>query len=338
MWFLEPELFYMAPAILAKRLFDCTPNWRYRGNRHTPPRTRMRWKTPSSLETHTAKWQPTSPIDQSHNLCISMGVLVSCPAASCFERIQLCAAFPHHGYHKLYWESIDARVEIDWKGAHRRIYCCICRLSSTYLPLNRSQNPTGLTSPKVSKAVYWRQTVRLLTMIRAGLISMVYQQTVGMTTTGLKDSGAITLMGTDVERIVSNLRNIHEIWASVLEVGVAIWLLKREIWVSCIIPLIISLGNSSFESDILLPTADPVLRSRVSDGTSINQIRASPKAMDRACTRTIVSDLKHARQNEDGTNAWTRRYSVQTCLTVAANRDWNFIAIPKVAYMANCSM
>lgn len=52
-------------------------------------------------------------------------------------------------------------------------------------------------------------------------------------------------MGTDVERIVSNLRNIHEIWASVLEVGVAIWLLEREIWISCIIPLVISLGNSS---------------------------------------------------------------------------------------------
>lgn len=80
-------------------------------------------------------------------------------------------------------------------------------------------------------------------MIRAGLISMVYSQTVSMTTTALKDSEAITLMGSDVERIVSNLRNIHEIWASVLEVGVAIWLLEHEIWISCIIPLIISLGD-----------------------------------------------------------------------------------------------
>lgn len=52
-------------------------------------------------------------------------------------------------------------------------------------------------------------------------------------------------MGTDVERIVSSLRNIHEIRASVLEVGVATWLVEREIWVSCIIPLVISSGNSS---------------------------------------------------------------------------------------------
>lgn len=174
-------------------------------------------------------------------------------------------------------------------------------------------------------------------MVRAGLISMVYSQTVGMTTTGLKDSEAITLMGTDVERIVSNLRNIHEIWASVLEVGVAIWLLERQIWVSCIIPLVISLGNWPLGQSRFDP-ANSVLRSRVSDGTSVNEIRTSPKAMDRACPGTVVSDLKHARQNEDCTNAWTRRYSVQTCLTVAATRGRNFIAIPKVAYMANFSM
>lgn len=102
-----------------------------------------------------------------------------------------------------------------------------------------------LTYSKVSKAVYWRQTVRMLTQIRAGLILMVYQQTIGMTTPALGDSEAITLIGTDVERIVSNLRNIHEIWASILEVGVAIWLLEREIWISCIVPLVISIGNST---------------------------------------------------------------------------------------------
>ncbi|KAE8552482.1 hypothetical protein EYB25_003860 [Talaromyces marneffei] len=62
----------------------------------------------------------------------------------------------------------------------------------------------------VSKAVYWRQTLRLTTMIRSSLISMIYKQTVCMTAAALTDSEAITLMGTDVARIVSNLRNLHE--------------------------------------------------------------------------------------------------------------------------------
>lgn len=82
-------------------------------------------------------------------------------------------------------------------------------------------------------------------MMRSGLISMIYDQTIDMTAADLTDSAAITLMGTDVERIVANLKNLHEAWASIIEVGIAIWLLEREIGVACFIPLVTSLGNNS---------------------------------------------------------------------------------------------
>lgn len=82
-------------------------------------------------------------------------------------------------------------------------------------------------------------------MMRSGLISMIYDQTIDMTTADLTDSTAITLMGTDVERIMANLKNLHEAWASIIEVGIAIWLLEREIGVVCFIPLVTSLGNNS---------------------------------------------------------------------------------------------
>ncbi|OQE25971.1 hypothetical protein PENFLA_c007G05320 [Penicillium flavigenum] len=80
-------------------------------------------------------------------------------------------------------------------------------------------------------------------MMRSGLISMIYDQTIDMTAADLTDSAAITLMGTDVERIVANLKNLHEAWASIIELGIAIWLLEREIGVACFIPLVISLGT-----------------------------------------------------------------------------------------------
>ncbi|KAJ5876483.1 ABC transporter transmembrane domain type 1 [Penicillium soppii] len=80
-------------------------------------------------------------------------------------------------------------------------------------------------------------------MMRSGLISMIYDQTIEMTEADLTDSAAITLMGTDVEWIVANLKNLHEAWATIMEVGIAIWLLKREIGVACFIPLVISLGS-----------------------------------------------------------------------------------------------
>lgn len=98
----------------------------------------------------------------------------------------------------------------------------------------------------VSTAVYWRQTYRLNTVIRSGLVTIVYQHSTVLKANDLKDTAAITLMGTDVERIVNEFRSIHEAWASMLEVGVAIWLLERQISVACIVPAIISLGNLPF--------------------------------------------------------------------------------------------
>lgn len=68
---------------------------------------------------------------------------------------------------------------------------------------------------------------------------MIYDQTIDMTAADLTDSAAITLMGTDVER-----KNLHEAWASIIEVGIAIWLLERELGIACFIPLVISLGKS----------------------------------------------------------------------------------------------
>ncbi|KAM7205481.1 P-loop containing nucleoside triphosphate hydrolase protein [Naviculisporaceae sp. PSN 640] len=93
----------------------------------------------------------------------------------------------------------------------------------------------------VSRAVYWRQTYRLMARTRASLISQIYRQTTALQGTAVKDSAAITLMGTDVERIVQSLRLMHEIWASVPEVGIAVWLLARHLGVASVVPVIISI-------------------------------------------------------------------------------------------------
>ena len=77
-------------------------------------------------------------------------------------------------------------------------------------------------------------------MVRAGLISMLYSKTTELKSVQLQDSAAITLMGTDVERIVVAFKSIHEVWASLLDIGIAIWLLERQIFVACVVPAIIA--------------------------------------------------------------------------------------------------
>jgi hypothetical protein len=51
-------------------------------------------------------------------------------------------------------------------------------------------------------------------------------------------------MGTDVERIIVSLKIIHQYWASVLEVGMAIRLLERQLWIACVVDVIICLGRT----------------------------------------------------------------------------------------------
>ncbi|KAJ0339266.1 hypothetical protein COL922a_004651 [Colletotrichum nupharicola] len=93
----------------------------------------------------------------------------------------------------------------------------------------------------VSRAAYSRQQYRFTTMIRAGLIDIVFRKTVSLKADDLKDSAAVTLMGTDVERIVTTFAMFHEIWASVVEVGIAVFLLQQQIQIASIVPVVISI-------------------------------------------------------------------------------------------------
>lgn len=71
---------------------------------------------------------------------------------------------------------------------------------------------------------------------------MIYRHTTTLRVADVQDSAALTLMGTDVERIVNALRFIHEVWASIPEVAVAVWLLARQVSYAALMPLVICLG------------------------------------------------------------------------------------------------
>lgn len=51
----------------------------------------------------------------------------------------------------------------------------------------------------------------------------------------------MTLMGTDVERIYTGVRPVHEVWASIIQTAVASWLLYRQIGLAFLAPLVIVL-------------------------------------------------------------------------------------------------
>jgi ATP-binding cassette subfamily C (CFTR/MRP) protein 1 len=93
-------------------------------------------------------------------------------------------------------------------------------------------------------------TFRFLIRLRGGLIALIYQQTVEARAVDLGSINGLTLMGTDVERIVLNLLTVHEVWASLMDIIVAIFLLQRQMFLACLVPALVTFGKIS------IPTLD----------------------------------------------------------------------------------
>lgn len=86
-------------------------------------------------------------------------------------------------------------------------------------------------------------TFRFLIRLRGALISLIYQQAVEARSVDLSDINGITLMGTDVERIVLNFLTIHEVWASSMDICIAVFLLQRQMLLACLMPAGITLSK-----------------------------------------------------------------------------------------------
>ncbi|KAL7941848.1 P-loop containing nucleoside triphosphate hydrolase protein [Trichoderma barbatum] len=89
----------------------------------------------------------------------------------------------------------------------------------------------------ISKVFYQHQLFRSLTMVRVAVVSLVYFHTLDVNAISAvlnnkstaPNSAALTLIGPDVMAITNALEAIHEIWANLIEIVLAIWLLSREI-------------------------------------------------------------------------------------------------------------
>ena len=113
---------------------------------------------------------------------------------------------------------------------------------------------TGLA---IATGSYYHMVYRFVTSVRGILVSMIYTKTVDLSITALDESAAITLMATDTgmyyfgllsavsysdvnschsETICLGFTNIHEIWAVPIELGIALWLLERQLGLAFLAP------------------------------------------------------------------------------------------------------
>ncbi|KAK5657870.1 hypothetical protein OQA88_2418 [Cercophora sp. LCS_1] len=82
----------------------------------------------------------------------------------------------------------------------------------------------------VSQALYRQYTARSITAVRADLVTKIQSHSLKLnaSSSAAQDS-ASTLMSADVERFATGTRNMHEAWASPIELGIGLFILRAQI-------------------------------------------------------------------------------------------------------------
>jgi ATP-binding cassette subfamily C (CFTR/MRP) protein 1 len=74
-------------------------------------------------------------------------------------------------------------------------------------------------------------------MARGQLISMLYDKATDLSITAANPTAALTLMSADIERIDTGWRTAHDVWANLIEIVIAVYLLGRQLGLACLIPV-----------------------------------------------------------------------------------------------------
>ncbi|KAH8602264.1 P-loop containing nucleoside triphosphate hydrolase protein [Bisporella sp. PMI_857] len=84
-------------------------------------------------------------------------------------------------------------------------------------------------------------TYRVITMMRGGLISMLYSRTAKLSITAVDPSASMILMSADIERITTGWQTFNDMWASLIEIALAIFLLERQLGAACAVPIAVAI-------------------------------------------------------------------------------------------------
>ncbi|KAJ6785512.1 hypothetical protein PWT90_03803 [Aphanocladium album] len=100
------------------------------------------------------------------------------------------------------------------------------------------------TGTAIITGFYQHLAFRFMAMTRGGLIGLIYTKLTRSPTSATEsgNSAAITLIESDVERIGETWYLLtSDLWACILQLGLSIWLLERQVGLICIAPVILAI-------------------------------------------------------------------------------------------------
>lgn len=94
----------------------------------------------------------------------------------------------------------------------------------------------------ISTAWFKHASFQLVTMYRGGLVSLIFKKTLELNTATVKENAPVTLMTTDMDTIVGAGETLHDMWGSIIDLPVGIYLLYRQVGAPGLFVLIPTFG------------------------------------------------------------------------------------------------
>ncbi|CAG8022334.1 unnamed protein product [Penicillium salamii] len=176
------------------------------------------------------------------------------------------------------------------------------------------------TGIAVSKAAYEHLGYRATTMLRGGLMALVFQHMISLPLASTDESSAMALFGSDIEMLAEYFYSVVcETWANVLQLALATWLLQTQVGAVCIAPILVAtiFIASSFAMGSAISVRQKhwlgATEKRINFTTSILGSIRNVKVL--GLTRTMSSMIEGLRTEELETSKKFRRLqSLRICM------------------------
>jgi ATP-binding cassette subfamily C (CFTR/MRP) protein 1 len=89
----------------------------------------------------------------------------------------------------------------------------------------------------ISNGQYEHRMYRVATMMRGSVVPFIFRKTLQLDLADVKPVAALTLISTNMETITQGIILMHEVWASAIEIGLAVYLLERQLGAASAVPV-----------------------------------------------------------------------------------------------------
>ena len=94
----------------------------------------------------------------------------------------------------------------------------------------------------ISTSLFWYHHLRVLVLMRGNLVAAISQKIERMDLSSIEDSsGPVTLMSTDIERIMQGFHDFHDLWANTIQAACACYILQTQLGVAFVVPLVMAI-------------------------------------------------------------------------------------------------